>query len=860
VPKPLRVTLIVLLLAAPALWWVLRTDPESPAPLAAPVKPAPRAPQLTERPPQAEAQVPEKTDEQAPLQEPVEDGPGPCIALEVLANGAPAAGARVVVTYTPAGTSNFEESQWRLGTSGRARSWCNPGEYSLGVEVPGLAPALALVEVPSGGKDVPLRLELQPGHTLRGYVFNEVTRQPIAGVRLKPIMHERVGPRLEFAEVTTDAQGAFAVSHLAEGSYTLDLKAPGYKGTFESSVQVPRQEPLSLSLAPKCRLEGQVVDGATGVPVSGARVWVSPFGSVEGDALEHTDGQGHFSLEVDEGEHHLVAQLEDQVGVYPDEVPVELGGRVEGLVIRLGPTGVVSGRVLSLSDRQPLKNADLQLVHVDSGWDSTADTDANGDFRVEHLPTGKYEVSASAKGFGDQTRKGLRLEAGRELTLEFALTREASLEGTVVDALGRPASKVLVVAALKSEAAEPEQQSSQTSDATGHYEIRGLAAGRYQLQVMNLRGGKLIDLQEITLAEGQTARADLTLPDATGHLEGTVRRVSGGPPLHAVEVLSSSGSLVPEHAVDKTGRFSVPLSPGTYTIAASYAEVPDTELTYKRVTIEAGKTKTVELTVPDHLVETTGIVLDSHGVPVRDIEVTLSNDELDFSGLAREDGHFTVKSPEKSTGTPMTLTAELGPEHVTLPGVRLGSRNVVVRLQAPASLRGRVIARAGAPVKGFVLSVNQGPDALTVLDGRPFGGDTFTLEGMPADSLELLVRTTDGRSGKARVRPEPGGTSQVEIQVGGLARVVGRLVDAAGEPYEGWAAVDAGGAQERSGDSGANGRFEIYAIEPGTHRLEFTLPDGMEEDTREFSITLRAGETLDVGDLGPNTRSAMSSP
>jgi hypothetical protein len=867
VPKPVRVILAVLLLCAPAVWWALRADSDAPALPAAPVtRPAP-PPQVVAEASEASEAVPEEAEENAPLKEPVEDGPGPCIELEVTANGAPAAGARVLTAFTSADRRGFREGAWRLGASGRARSWCNPGKYTLAVELPGFAPELTKVESTPGGKDSRLRIELQAGHALLGHVLDEVTLQPVVGARLSATLASIFRSDLDRTPVTTDAQGSFQLSHLTAGEYSLEVEAPGYTAASEYEVQVPSTAPLSIRLEALCRLEGQVIDGATGAPVPGAEVWVSQFGYVHSDdEPKHADAQGHFSLEVEEGEHHLSARSGEDTGAYEGKVSVEQGNRVEGLIIRLGASGLLSGKVFTLSNRQPVVGASLTALHVASGWSYSAKSDATGAFRVERLPAGKYELTAEASGFAEARRGGLQLEPGQELTVELAFTHQSSLEGTVVDALGRPAVKMLVTAKLLEVAADPEDDVPYAlTNAKGQYSIQKLPPGRYQLEAKGLRGGQALT-RELTLGEGEAARADFTLAEATGQVEGTVRRVSGGLPLHRVSVGATSEALpmATWARVDEAGHFTLELEPGTYTLMATYYQVDESELTRQQVTVETGKTTQVELTVADTVMETSGIVLDAKGAPVPEADVTLANDDLEADDSTDERGHFTLKTSEKSAGALVTLTAELGPEYATVRDVRVGSRNVVVRLMASASLKGRVTARAGVPVKGFSLSVNRGKDGDTLIDSRSFTGDSFALSGLPADTLELLVRTTDGRSGKAQVRLEPGGTGEVELLVGGLGRVVGRIVNAAGAPYEAWVTVDSEKEGERTADVSESGRFELFALEPGPHVLEFPLPDSEnenededeEEQVRELPFTLRPGETLDLGDLSPTPRSA----
>jgi hypothetical protein len=99
------------------------------------------------------------------------------------------------------------------------------------------------------------------------------------------------------------------------------------------------------------------------------------------------------------------------------------------------------------------------------------------------------------------------------------------------------------------------------------------------------------------------------------------------------------------------------------------------------------------------------------------------------------------------------------------------------------------------------------PDSVTETSGV-----VLTSRGEPADLptglLELQVRTSDGRCGKARVRLEPGQTGTLEIPVGDLGRVTGRLIQAPSIPRSGWVHVDLDTPQEREIFASKDGHFE----------------------------------------------------
>src|SRR4051812_350531 len=70
----------------------------------------------------------------------------------------------------------------------------------------------------------------------------------------------------------------------------------------------------------------------------------------------------------------------------------------------------------------------------------TATTDSSGQYRIEQLPPGVYEISITATGFGTQTQQGLKIQTGALPSLNFDLkvgseaqTVEVSDEAVAVD-------------------------------------------------------------------------------------------------------------------------------------------------------------------------------------------------------------------------------------------------------------------------------------------------------------------------------------------------------------------------------------------------------------------------------------------
>jgi hypothetical protein len=61
-------------------------------------------------------------------------------------------------------------------------------------------------------------------------------------------------------------------------------------------------------------------------------------------------------------------------------------------------------------------------------------TDAQGRFFLPALQPGQWDITASSSGFAPQTHKGLELELGRTLNLDFRLGVEGVAENITVAA------------------------------------------------------------------------------------------------------------------------------------------------------------------------------------------------------------------------------------------------------------------------------------------------------------------------------------------------------------------------------------------------------------------------------------------
>jgi len=83
-------------------------------------------------------------------------------------------------------------------------------------------------------------------------------------------------------------------------------------------------------------------------------------------------------------------------------------------------TGVITGRV-SDSSGAVVANAAVSIVQADMNFETSAKTNADGEYRVQSLRPGPYRVTISAPGFKRAVRDGLSLRVGDALELNVSL-------------------------------------------------------------------------------------------------------------------------------------------------------------------------------------------------------------------------------------------------------------------------------------------------------------------------------------------------------------------------------------------------------------------------------------------------------
>ena len=168
---------------------------------------------------------------------------------------------------------------------------------------------------------------------------------------------------------------------------------------------------LCWAQAERCAIEGQILNSATGEPVKKAQVMLRGMGSSSDPPYGAlTDPAGRFSItDVKAGRYVLTAERAGFVraeytpgpGRRGATLSLAAGQRINDVVFRLSPHGVIAGRVLD-EDGDTVAGVQIQAMRyayvqgkrtlVAAGIGITNDL---GEYRIPGLAAGKYFISAS---------------------------------------------------------------------------------------------------------------------------------------------------------------------------------------------------------------------------------------------------------------------------------------------------------------------------------------------------------------------------------------------------------------------------------------------------------------------------------
>ncbi len=643
----------------------------------------------------------------------------------------------------------------------------------------------------------------------------------------------------------TGADGTFTIDGLPAGPLSLELRKTGLPParTPRTDTKPGQTVEATLVLRPGTTLTARVVD-PDGAPIPGVTVDVfqsrdsGPRNAVvisfggqprrgDPDATGVTDGEGAVTVrQVPRGK--AVAAF--FAGGYvprrlPDvEVPPEGAdlGEVEltpGVTIR-GTTTDPEGRPVAGAEVALLESPQMPF------FNPVTRSDADGRFEIPDVdPHGERYLQARAEGY--VPRAPLKVTLPPEGDVELRMDVERKLTGLVVSAEDHQPIRDARIELMQRntmsmggvQVAGMIAAGSATTLPDGTFEIGGLSEGGYSAEI-SARGFQRTSRSVAVPAEGNPPPLTVELRKGF-EIHGTVVD-ENGTPVDGVRVMAGAGETWSHATSGPGGAFTVEGLPrGTVEVRAVAQDGRK-----GKTTAEAGSAEPVTVTLSPG-VAIRGTVTTTGGEPVPGASV------LAFSP---QDGSQTIEATSDAAGSFALEGAQPGSwlvrasadgfasarKTVTVPD-RGEPEPVRLELAPGHTLHGTVRGLSGAELEGCGIWSPSGATAKPDADGR------FTLEGLPAGTVEITAMVMPGNRSRTVTAeiPEDADPPEVEIDFGGGATLSG-TVTRGGAPVPGLT-VTAGNVTTGSSNAtvtGEAGGYTFESLDAGEYQVAVRGPSG----------------------------------
>jgi hypothetical protein len=426
--------------------------------------------------------------------------------------------------------------------------------------------------------------------------------------------------------------------------------------------------------APAAHIEGQIVDGVSGKPVSA--VTVTAF---QGNSRQNvsTDAQGHFAFTVTHGTVRITTSKSGYSDVRHDGHTLPTDGvlisltptqRLRGLTLPVYPSGSVVGHVYDMRNK-PVRYAQVELQRYgynDEGERSlqsvplgrTPETDDHGEFHFSDVDAGEYYLRVIPPMLGERVP-------------------------------GEPFEATYYPANIDSFRATP----------------------------ITVKGGAETTLEDITLQSAPGSKILIHLVNETGE---TIQHSTWLKYLHwrSTGTVPSPGTtvLMPLLIMGGPDRAEIPVTPGRYDIVAGWALNDGTVNGLGSARVEVGGAD-----VPVNIVVRKGLTVTGHSNPTG-VRCTLNADGYTMNGLsatAAADGTMVFDNIQPATYKMNCTTPD---PDTYLQEIRQGERDVIrdglaVSNNPATNVFSITLGKSGGIVEGSVTDVKgaKSAGALVVL-------------------------------------------------------------------------------------------------------------------------------------------------
>lgn len=240
---------------------------------------------------------------------------------------------------------------------------------------------------------------VQQPATLSGTVVEDGSNAAIADATVQLVS----GGQVQY-NTTSNASGAFSISNITPGSYTLAVSQSGYTPSSETLTLNDGQsltgKQVNLTkIIVNASLSGSVLENGSNAAIAGATVQLTSGGQVQYSTS--TNASGTFSISNITPATYTLAVSQSGYVPASETLTLNAGQSLTGKTVLLDKVvggATLSGQILDAVAGTPLANAVVRLQQNGQIMYEVS-TDSNGGYQFANVQPGSYSLVATKSGF-----------------------------------------------------------------------------------------------------------------------------------------------------------------------------------------------------------------------------------------------------------------------------------------------------------------------------------------------------------------------------------------------------------------------------------------------------------------------------
>ena len=365
-------------------------------------------------------------------------------------------------------------------------------------------PPVAVLE----NEDTQQDITLEVASMLAGTVTS-INGEVLDGVTIQAYLLDKSKPGTN-SIIKSDDSGYFEITDIPPGEFQIIARHPLYQANTRSRAKSGDMN-VTIELQPLPRIQGQVVDDATGTPLTNFEVQLrQPVAGGQNDLsvanpqtrrLIEDAEDGRFEIVAPNGGDFMVEGIaQGYANSSSESFTTTMGTNGPTVIVRMTKGGTLTGRVLG-ADGQPIEGAtvathdkewsdDLFWQSLGAGapgaaTETTVLTGADGSFTAKFLTPANYQIVVRHRDYAQEIVQDLAVAEGQTARVpDVKLPQGGDISGTVIGPSGSPLAGATVKMFPTNQNAR--SYNAQTNK-NGEYRIKSIRQGSYKMHATRPR-------------------------------------------------------------------------------------------------------------------------------------------------------------------------------------------------------------------------------------------------------------------------------------------------------------------------------------------------------------------------------------